>query len=145
MNEDLKSCRVSQPHNTNRATHLPARSDRTGDRIIWPQNQLICQKTSPCGEIPTGACGDQVVLQSRYGTSSCPQSDLSRKAQRARAGNVFPCRRAGGEQPIFGESATQTIIPRESKIRGELLVEAVGIEPTSEELRSPVSPCAAGD
>ena len=25
------------------------------------------------------------------------------------------------------------------------MVEAVGIEPTSEELRSPVSPCAAGD
>jgi len=29
--------------------------------------------------------------------------------------------------------------------RGKKMVEAVGIEPTSEELRSLVSPCAAGD
>jgi len=49
-------------------------------------------------------------------------------------------------QSSFETAKDQCGLPgRSSKLSFERrLVEAVGIEPTSEELRSPVSPCAAG-
>jgi hypothetical protein len=44
----------------------------------------------------------------------------------------------------FPKASTKKRTAARRAARSEFLVEAVGIEPTSEELRSPVSPCAAG-
>ena len=30
-------------------------------QVIWPENQIISEKTSPCALLPTRARGDQVV------------------------------------------------------------------------------------
>ena len=48
---------------------------------------------------------------------------------------------AMGRRPITFALWPRTALPVG---RATIVVEAVGIEPTSEELRSPVSPCAAG-
>ena len=66
----------------------------------------------------------------------------------ARGHRLAPARRRGlwprathGEIPEAGTKG-ENRRPKAAYFRS--LVEAVGIEPTSEELRSPVSPCAAG-
>jgi hypothetical protein len=53
---------------------------------------------------------------------------------------------AGVNAPMGRRPIAFAIRKIKARRRGRLLimVEAVGIEPTSEELRSPVSPCAAG-
>ena len=52
------------------------------------------------------------------------------------------CENAPNGRRTIGNPVRKT---KSHRIGGVLLmVEAVGIEPTSEELRSPVSPCAAG-
>ena len=53
---------------------------------------------------------------------------------------------SGREQPTgrFPEADTKDENRRPKAANSRALVEAVGVEPTSEELRSPVSPCAAG-
>jgi len=48
---------------------------------------------------------------------------------------------AMGRRPMTFAPWPRTALPVG---RATIVVEAVGIEPTSEELRSPVSPCAAG-
>jgi len=73
---ESESCQVSQPHNTNRAnpSAIPVGPDRR--QVIWPENQIIRKRTSPCALPPVRARSDHVVLQSRYGAASNSHSHL---------------------------------------------------------------------